>query len=580
MSNVKRLPDSYAKSKWIKYSGAQLYNEAAYPLKIGAIDHASGEMSNIKAQGVSVTLRDVPRAPLAGLRVFGKTEQNGTPTPDNPIPLVSVGDEGNIIVSVNEQILTALTPNGLPAIPVTDASVATYTDENGQMWCADEVDFERGVYVKRIYHKVFDGTESFGRSASAPVGNYFTYADNSIRYNVDNHLLTGSLCNKLSENGSLFLWNNDLDGFAIDYTGSQFRLRFTSLTDITSVDTLKAKLAEWYANGEPMELITLLATPIETPLSEEELTAYRALHSNYPVTTVLNDSGAHMKVECVDNYKHTDDYLPAHDLIGKHITLSSTPNKEEAGIAFYDSEKVYISGSHNTPVLVPINAAYMRFTVSPTEEHVMLNEGAEPLNYEPYTGREVVYDYCNNYKLLNINEQAVEDVKSDLWAIFDARDIENATGRTLDLIGEMVGQKRGAMTDEQYRYVIRTKVGMNTAQGTYESAMETLTRIFNCTPKDIVILDGEESGWLVVQKFPLEVLVNAGFTSLQAVDFIKRVAPVGVKVSAENFQGTFEFAATADVYDETAGFADIEQTMGGYFGLLLGGDENSPVLPF
>ena len=84
----------------------------------------------------------------------------------------------------------------------------------------------------------------------------------------------------------------------------------------------------------------------------------------------------------------------------------------------------------------------------------------------------------------------------------------------------------------------------------------------------------------MVQKFPLEVLVNAGFTSLQAVDFIKCVAPIGTKVNAENFQGTFEFADTAGAYDEAAGFADIEQTMGGYFGLLLGEDTDSPVLPF
>ena len=186
----------------------------------------------------------------------------------------------------------------------------------------------------------------------------------------------------------------------------------------------------------------------------------------------------------------------------------------------------------------------------------------------------------NNHKLLNLNEQAVADAKSDLWAIYDARDIENAIGRTLDRIGEMVGQKRGAMTDAQYRYVIRTKVGMNTGQATYESAMETLTRIFNCTPRDIVIVDGAESCSLEVQKFPLEVLVNAGFTSLQAVDFIKRVAPIGVMVKTVNFQGTFEFADTADVYDETAGFADTKQTIGGYFGLLLGDDENRTVLPF
>ena len=52
------------------------------------------------------------------------------------------------------------------------------------------------------------------------------------------------------------------------------------------------------------------------------------------------------------------------------------------------------------------------------------------------------------------------------------------------------------------------------------------------------------------------------------------------KHKAVNFQGTFEFADTAGVYDETAGFGNVEQTIGGHLGLLLGDDENSPVLPF
>lgn len=186
----------------------------------------------------------------------------------------------------------------------------------------------------------------------------------------------------------------------------------------------------------------------------------------------------------------------------------------------------------------------------------------------------------NNFKLLNLNEQAIAVITEDLQAIFDARDLNKATGRTLDLIGEMIGQKRGVMTDEQYRYVILTKVGMNIGQGTYESVMYVLTRTFNCSAKDIIILDSEKSCEVIVQKFPLEALVNAGFTSEQAVEFIKRLLPVGVAISAENFHGTFEFAETEDVYDETAGFANIEQTIGGYFGLLLGEDNESPVLPF
>lgn len=48
---------------------------------------------------------------------------------------------------------------------------------------------------------------------------------------------------------------------------------------------------------------TILAAPIETPLSETEIAAYRALHTNKPHTTILSDSGAHMAVEYVADTK-------------------------------------------------------------------------------------------------------------------------------------------------------------------------------------------------------------------------------------------------------------------------------------
>ena len=40
-----------------------------------------------------------------------------------------------------------------------------------------------------------------------------------------------------------------------------------------------------------------LATPIETPLTSDILSMYSMLHTNYPVTTVLNDSGAGMEMQ-------------------------------------------------------------------------------------------------------------------------------------------------------------------------------------------------------------------------------------------------------------------------------------------
>ena len=49
------------------------------------------------------------------------------------------------------QPLTLSIPNGLPGIPVD--SGGNYTDESGQQWICDEVDFERGKYIQRVIQK-------------------------------------------------------------------------------------------------------------------------------------------------------------------------------------------------------------------------------------------------------------------------------------------------------------------------------------------------------------------------------------------------------------------------------------------
>ena len=58
----------------------------------------------------------------------------------------------------SEQLLTLLTPNGLPGIPVT--SGGNYTDPQGQQWVCDEVDLERGVRVQRVDKAAFDSTKT------------------------------------------------------------------------------------------------------------------------------------------------------------------------------------------------------------------------------------------------------------------------------------------------------------------------------------------------------------------------------------------------------------------------------------
>ena len=82
-----------------------------------------------------------------------------------------------------------------------------------------------------------------------------------------------------------------------------------------------ALFAEMIASENPPVIIAQLAEPIETPLSEEELTAYKALHTYRDNTTISNDGNAHMELEyIVDAKKYIDSIAGAS---GSSVTISS-----------------------------------------------------------------------------------------------------------------------------------------------------------------------------------------------------------------------------------------------------------------
>lgn len=190
----------------------------------------------------------------------------------------------------------------------------------------------------------------------------------------------------------------------------------------------------------------------------------------------------------------------------------------------------------------------------------------------------------NNFKLLELGREEAGKLRSDIQAVLESLNLGHATGKTLDLYGDMLGQRRGLLNDEQYRYMLLSKIGRNTVQGDYNSIMRNLVLMFGGQMGDIALDDlevVEEERPCVVRltKFPISVLVNAGFSSRQAVTMIETLLPICVTLSADNFEGTFEFSDTWQEHDAEAGFADLKQTIGGYFGLLLGEDDKIPVLP-
>lgn len=182
-------------------------------------------------------------------------------------------------------IQTVETMRSLRGIPV--ASGGNFTDENGQQWIGDEVDLGRGVYIQRIGDITFDGSQTYHINVYQQGYGYYVFGCSRFGASYTNAPV---MCDRLTYKpwGS---WNMVTGGDLICYETSSF---YFYLKD-QSIRTVEA-FAE-YLTENPIRALYAMAVPTETPLTETEIASYRALHSNYPNTTILNDSGAYMAVK-------------------------------------------------------------------------------------------------------------------------------------------------------------------------------------------------------------------------------------------------------------------------------------------
>lgn len=373
----------------------------------GESDNLFSPAINCVAAGEVITVSDSANRPLAGLTIYGKTTQDGTPTPESPIDLVNSGDSGSItvkvcgrniahkatvkayptnktpdiiapytgkitlsakplsgdvvvnyairqngeltnvnwlratdgngvwynavldvsgftgawvyeiaapartwedvILSIGEvrmtdelyaalpqtQSMTASTPNGLPGIPVSNGG--NYIDANGQQRVCDEIDFTRKAYVQRVKTIVFTGTENLVQSSSR--ASAYSYADPALDFSNWGHsqkIVCTHFRTEAYQDAA-----NASNNTVTTYVGSLGNtIRFTC--DEKAVPQL---MQEQYAAGNPVTVYAVLATPIETALTADELTAYAAMTSQYPNTTAYNDAGASMEMAYVADTK-------------------------------------------------------------------------------------------------------------------------------------------------------------------------------------------------------------------------------------------------------------------------------------
>ena len=223
-----------------------------------------------------------------------------SPSPDYPQEIQSAGDAGNLSVIVknpdNEQMQSVpfSTPNGLPGIPVS--SGGNYTDSNGQQWICDEIDFGRGVYVQRIGVLMLDD-----KSTIISVSKWDNkHLDVVQPYRVDGVTMSRKkvICNRLPSEEMREAWGRDIEMIggvgATNKPDFYIKNQRLGTTKDTSPDDAISAALKWLKEN-PLSCKYALATPIENPLSETDIAAYRAL-TTYKGTTIL-ESECYLKVK-------------------------------------------------------------------------------------------------------------------------------------------------------------------------------------------------------------------------------------------------------------------------------------------
>lgn len=179
------------------------------------------------------------------------------------------------------QTLIIPTPNGLSGIPVSSGE--NYTDADGQKWVCDEVDFKKGVYVQRV------ATET----PKAKWKNFEETADVPNRYRI-----SGALVNRYRDGSTKCLISHGIYanwGIAPGWALNSTTFYYHPKEDVTKEEA-KEQILGFINSANPLTFLGQLETPIEKPLTTEQLATYKALRTYSPTTTVANDAEAGMSV--------------------------------------------------------------------------------------------------------------------------------------------------------------------------------------------------------------------------------------------------------------------------------------------
>lgn len=274
--------------------------------------------------GNPVSASDAFSAPLCGLTVYGRSTQDGTPTPDAPVPIVSAGDGGSVAVKVTGKNLLYIPDD------VRTVRGVTITSKNGRISISGTATENGYVYlpVKQIS---IHGLALLSSNVSDPVAKLVSESwevlfvqgkanatqrvitrvcfivKEGTNYDSDGinvQLELGSTATSYSPYREQLLTlptPNGLPGIPVtsggNYTDPSGQQWVCDEVDLErSVKVQRVDKAAFDSTKTLAEQNAILATPIETPLTPAELTAYKALTTYAPDTVVQASGGAGLKL--------------------------------------------------------------------------------------------------------------------------------------------------------------------------------------------------------------------------------------------------------------------------------------------
>ena len=281
-------------------------------------------------RGNPVSVDDAFSSPLCGLTIYGKSTQDGTPTPDAPVPIVSAGDGGSVTVKVTGiNILEGTKPgsqkilSGITYAADETGVRVTGTASNSSSYCLHDdrtSRLPRGVYylsTKGISNSVklnFFFIGNFTSDVQNKVINVTTNNSYSILLEVNKGVITNTTVQVILTKSRITSYSpyreqfltlptpNGLPGIPVtsggNYTDPQGQQWVCDEVDLErGVKVQRVDKTAFDSTKTLAEQNAILSSPIETPLTSDEIAAYKALTAYAPDTVVQVNDGAGIKLD-------------------------------------------------------------------------------------------------------------------------------------------------------------------------------------------------------------------------------------------------------------------------------------------